>query len=87
MPDTFRIGLESGGYLELLITLNNEPTTLKVVVTKAVDQNNNTVPFSADKLRSLIIQVSSINRATSIDTFLNNFNLAIPHMMGGYHDY
>ncbi|WP_434952874.1 hypothetical protein ACRWQL_06965 [Shewanella sp. HL-SH4] len=82
IPETFRINLESGGYLELLIKLNNEPTSLKVVVTKAVDQDNNTVPFSADKLRRLIIQVSSLNRATSIDAFINNFNFAIPHRMG-----
>ncbi|WP_144204422.1 hypothetical protein [Shewanella sp. KCT] len=82
IPDTFRINLESGGYLELLIKLNNEPTSLKVIVTKAVDQDDNTVPFSADKLRSLIIQVSSVHRAAGIDAFLNNFNLAIPHRMG-----
>ncbi|WP_144209226.1 hypothetical protein [Shewanella donghaensis] len=82
IPDTFRIELEAGGFLELLITINNEPATLKVVVTKAVDQDNNTVPFSADKLRNLIIQISSVNRASNIDSFLNNFNLAIPHMMG-----
>lgn len=82
IPDTYQINLDSGGFLELVMTLNNEPVSLKIIVTKVVDPDGNTVPFSAEKLNNLLLQISSLSRALSVNYYIQRFNFVLPVRMG-----
>lgn len=82
IPNTYLITLEAGGHLEIVMTLTNDPISLKVVVTKVVDENGNTVPFTSDKLKNLLVQIASIRQAEQINSFINRFQLYVPIKMG-----
>ncbi|SFD79817.1 hypothetical protein [Pseudoalteromonas denitrificans] len=82
LPNTFVIKLEAGGQLDVMMTLNNKPISINVTVIKAVDPDGNTVPFSETGLRNLLLQISTINRANTINDFIFRFNFMVPLKMG-----
>lgn len=82
LPDTYRINLDAGGYVEVKMSITAESSKLKVTLSKAVDGNGNTVPSTASGLNNLLIQVPSMVQANNINIFINKFNFYVPVKMG-----
>ena len=82
LSDNYRIKLESGGYVEVTMHLTAPPSTLKIVLTKTVDQNGNTVPLNKSGLDGLKLQMPSLDMATTVNAFLNGHSYYITIRMG-----
>lgn len=83
IPNTYRISLEGGGYLQFSVILNNQPISVVVTITKVVDRDGNTVPFLSKDLQNLNISISSPERANQINSYILPYNFYIP-LTSGY---
>lgn len=82
IPNTYRIGLEAGGYIEVEMKLLNTPVALTLKVIKVVDNNNNTVPLIAAGLKNLGLQIASFVDIININNKIKDFNFGAPVRMG-----
>jgi Cu/Ag efflux protein CusF len=82
IPNIYRVNLESGGYIEIKMTLLNTPVVMAIKVLKVVDNNNNTVPLKAEGLNNLRIQVATFQDIIGINNKIRDFNFGAPVRMG-----
>ncbi len=81
IADIYVIQLESGGYVEVEISVTNEPVEIDVRVVKVVDKDNNSVPISAQQLNNLTIRLSG-GSAVIVNRYINPFQFYVPSVQG-----
>lgn len=83
LPDTYRINLDAGGYLEVKIEAA-AGLTFGVKLEKVVDSDNNTLPFNKSDMKNQFYQVSpNAGYINDINTLMRNWGLSNKNLFQG----
>lgn len=72
IPNQYSLSLAAGG--KIVVTLEvDADANLYIELVKVIDDDNNTIPAYADKLKDLVIKVDSDEKLAIINSFINRF--------------